>query len=352
MTSVMTPVPGAPAASSRSVLVAESGVDGAAPAELTIAIPTFRRPALLLQAVESVARQHRLDGVELLIVDNDAQADDAFFAELQRRAGPVPLRYFRNEENVGMFGNWNRCIALCRTDWMTILNDDDLLLPDYVEEMTQLRQRVDSVAYACRCQVLDERPVEKQGNRRFNIVNRLRALQSGTPLRYYGSVDYFLQNRHYGSLGILFSRRMASERNGFAAEYYPSADYEFFSGLTARGRITQLDKPLAVYRISVNESLKLETIDGWRRIDAVIRRRLGDRVAAPEWLRERYIRLAAAYEYAARLRESKIVLDVADAPCGRLQQLGGALSLRLTGWALRARHRWSATRHPGAYGER
>lgn len=325
-------------ANDAAVLLHEAGAAGATAAELTVAIPTFRRPALLLQAVQSVARQTSLQGVELLIVDNDPEGDCSGLLEQLRQLKLPPWRYVRNQENVGMFGNWNRCISLCRTEWLTILNDDDLLLPDFVEEMRRLWKTADSMAYACRCQVLDERPVEKRGYRRLNLINRLRALQSSVPVRRYGPLDYFIKNRHYGSLGIVFRRRTALEQAGFIASFYPSADYNFFSSLSIHGGVSMLQKPLAVYRIAVNESLKLETIERWREIDATIRRQLAQHIQAPGWIKAGYIQLAATHDYLARIRESKLPVLATSALRQRVTLLRATWSLRLVAWALRAHH--------------
>lgn len=338
MTSMTMPDTDAPRLDAPMLELAAPGLPSA---EITIAVPTFRRTQLLMQALRSVAAQTELARIEVLVVDNDPEADNEVLESL-RALGLPRLRYFRNAENVGMFGNWNRCIALCRTEWITILNDDDLLLPGYVEEITRLHRRVDGVAYACACRVLDERPADKRGNRRLNLLNRLRALRPGSPVRTYGCLDYFLKNRHYGSLGILFRRRTAEEQAGFASSYYPSSDYNFFSGLTAHGKVTVLQKPLAVYRISVNESLKLETINRWREVDATIRRQLAHHVRAPAWMKERYIRLAARYEYLSRMRESKIGDPTAGPVRQHIRRLGTALGLATMAGTLRACH-WAAS---------
>ena len=322
----------------QATLVHDSSEPSESQATLTIAIPTYRRPGLLLKAIESVLQQTDLNQVELLVVDNDADSDSKAVVERLRQISVLPVRYLRNHANVGMFGNWNRCVVLCRTEWLTILNDDDLLLPEYVREMRAGSERSRSAAYACRCLVQDDRPVERQGNRRLNLINRLLALRSQPAEHRLGAIHYFLQNRHYGSLGLMFRRRAAEDVQGFDASYYPSSDFHFFSSLAVRGGVTLLQKPLAVYRISVNESLKLETINRWREIDADIRRALGTRVLAPAWLKERYIRLAAIHEYLGRTRESQIVTISAARPVHWLRRHGTLLALLGTGLALQAWH--------------
>ena len=77
---VWRPEPDAPAAGLTSECLFEGAVhiDHASTAStLTIAIPTYRRPGLLKETVASVLAQTDLDGVELVIVEDDPASADA-----------------------------------------------------------------------------------------------------------------------------------------------------------------------------------------------------------------------------------------------------------------------------------
>ena len=47
------------------------------------------------------------------------------------------LRYVRNEKNLGMAANWNRCLDLARAPLATLLHADDELLPGYCARMVR-----------------------------------------------------------------------------------------------------------------------------------------------------------------------------------------------------------------------
>ena len=96
------------------------------PVNLTIFIPVYERTEYFETAVESVQRQTR--EVDLVVVDN--ASTHPFFSNYCRKNG---IPYHRNERNLGVFGNWNRCVSLCNSDYIFILGDDDFLEPDYVE---------------------------------------------------------------------------------------------------------------------------------------------------------------------------------------------------------------------------
>lgn len=103
---------------------------------VSIMIPTFHRSDLLKEALDSALNQTGMDGYEVVVVDNDENGDAATDELMQAYClKHKNLLYYRNENNLGMPGNWNRCIELSRSEYFCILHDDDLLLPNYLKTM-------------------------------------------------------------------------------------------------------------------------------------------------------------------------------------------------------------------------
>lgn len=53
------------------------------------------------------------------------------------------LTYYKNEANLGLFGNWNRCIELAKGKWVCLLHSDDLLMPNYLRELKNAILKLD-----------------------------------------------------------------------------------------------------------------------------------------------------------------------------------------------------------------
>lgn len=120
------------------------GVPPDASAPASIAIPTYERPEMLGEALESALRQTR--PLPVLVVDNGTLEETE---RMVRRFPADRVALYRNDANLGMVGNWNRAILLAPTPWMTILHDDDALCPWICEE--ELRLAGPSVSLvACR----------------------------------------------------------------------------------------------------------------------------------------------------------------------------------------------------------
>lgn len=266
--------------------VAMSNVADATP-DWTIAIPTFRRPALLVETVNSVLAQTDLDGVELIVVDNDpeskgAQALLAAVPALQT----IPFRYFRNPSNVGMFGNWNACFQLARGTWATVLNDDDLLDPRFVATMRSVIRNDPTIdAMTCSYRIMDCRAGGKGAvpvPQRERIRNVFRfGLRDRRRLKVR---DMFFGSIAGSSLGLVVRRDIALAIGGFHSAEYPSADYYFSARLARRYRFVQIRQALAIVRVAENESARPDTLIGFiRRQGELQRAMLGKEV--PGWWR-------------------------------------------------------------------
>jgi glycosyltransferase involved in cell wall biosynthesis len=94
--------------------------------EVSILIPTYRRPQLLRRAIASALSQDPPVAMEVIVGD-DADEGAAIVSEFD----DVRLRYQRNFEHLGMAGNWNRLCDMARGDYLLLLNDDDRLLPGF-----------------------------------------------------------------------------------------------------------------------------------------------------------------------------------------------------------------------------
>ncbi len=90
----------------------------------TVAIPVFNRVDLIGRCVASALAQD-VPGLCVLVVDN--HSTDGTWEALQELRDPR-LRLVRNPRNLGLFGNFNRCIELAEGEWLKFLCSDDLLV--------------------------------------------------------------------------------------------------------------------------------------------------------------------------------------------------------------------------------
>ncbi len=153
------------------------------PEPITIAIPFYKGQAYLRSAIESVRRQSSPNW-RLIVCDDGAESGTS---DLVASLGDSRIHYFRNERNLGMAGNWNRCLTTADTDLVNLLHNDDELLPNYVEIMLAAsRAHPEAAAFFCRAKVIDARGLQSFSF--VDSVKRVSAAQVERPAASGGTV--------------------------------------------------------------------------------------------------------------------------------------------------------------------
>jgi len=98
------------------------------PPLLSICIPTFNRAELLESALGSLTPQVAELGAEVELIVSDNCSTDRTNLVVERAARQGPIRYHRNDENVGVIGNFlGTARNLARGEFCWMLGDDELV---------------------------------------------------------------------------------------------------------------------------------------------------------------------------------------------------------------------------------
>lgn len=265
---------------------------------VSIMIPTYRRPDLLREAVKSALAQITTVSFEVVVVDNDNEYGMAEEVDKVISSFDVPnLRHFRNQANVGLYGNWNRCIELARGHWITILNDDDLLDQSFLNDMLEIVTENPSIKLVgCTARVRDIRNNILPASfltRAKMLIKQLFVLARSNKPRKLGIKNYFLSFPHHGSLGILMERKAAIEVGGFPSDFYPVSDYLFVSRFVLLNDVYYLPKVLTTYRVAVNVSIKPEVCAAGIHLELKLRDSLIPHINVNAWILRYFSRLVA-----------------------------------------------------------
>src|SRR6266478_7576869 len=102
---------------------------------IVTAIPVYNGQEFIQQTLESLARQ-TLRPDRVIVVDN-CSTDDT--ERIVREFQPIKCEWTRNPKNLGLFGNFNRCLDFAdQGEYLQILHADDMIEPDFYEVMTSL----------------------------------------------------------------------------------------------------------------------------------------------------------------------------------------------------------------------
>ncbi|MFB6824586.1 glycosyltransferase family 2 protein [Streptomyces virginiae] len=107
-----------------------------------ILLPYYGDVALMQDAVRSVLAQDG-DDWRLTVVDDGTEAGvPEWFEQL---ADPR-VRYLRNERNLGVTGNFNRCVELAEYPYLVLMGCDDLMHPNYLQVVRATADREPTAA--------------------------------------------------------------------------------------------------------------------------------------------------------------------------------------------------------------
>ena len=101
----------------------------------SVTIPSFNHARFIGRTIESVLNQQLRD-LDIVVVD-DCSTDNSFEVASQYTCDPR-VRCERNERNLGVAGNWNRCLELARGPLVMVFGSDDLLDADYLALASEL----------------------------------------------------------------------------------------------------------------------------------------------------------------------------------------------------------------------
>ncbi|GAA0953007.1 glycosyltransferase family 2 protein [Virgisporangium aurantiacum] len=101
---------------------------------LDIMLPYYGDVGLLQAAVRSVIAQSDPEWRLTVVDDGQEPGVPEWFAGL----GDERIRYMRNDHNLGITKNFQKCADLAEHEYMTMLGTDDLMLPNYVATVKAL----------------------------------------------------------------------------------------------------------------------------------------------------------------------------------------------------------------------
>lgn len=121
------------------------GPDASLDPTVSVIVPTFRRPRLVVEAVRSALAQGRRD-IEVVVVIDGEDAEDTLGALAE--VGDARLSVLCPGRRLGNAAARNLGLAAARAPWIALLDDDDLWMPDKIERQLAAAEAARAVGIA------------------------------------------------------------------------------------------------------------------------------------------------------------------------------------------------------------
>lgn len=223
----------------KSILKYGNAPDG--DVDLTITIPTYHRVDGLRKALHSIFKQND-NGMRfrVIIVDNDNfELAGSDTEKILRKYPEDKVSYYQNQVNIGMVGNWNKCLKLAKSKWIAMLHDDDILSNRYFILVKPILRRVDNsnIVYVKATNGFigdDGKPIERN-----YFAKKLHTKYANTLMIFNRKSYDFIGPQNVGwmgtpSYGTLINREIFTQYGGYNEDHYPSFDAYFPERLATR----------------------------------------------------------------------------------------------------------------------
>ena len=113
---------------------------------ITIIIPTYKRPKLLRRAITSALNQN-YPSFQVQVYDNASGDETREVVEEFMKKDPR-LKYHCHSKNIGMIGNYEFALNEVKTPYFSLLSDDDVVFPWFLEEAMKGFQSFPDIAFS------------------------------------------------------------------------------------------------------------------------------------------------------------------------------------------------------------
>lgn len=215
--------------------------------KITAAIPSYNKEKYIGSCIKSIlVNKQYVD--KIILVDN-CSSDKTF--NIAKKFEP-DIQCYRNKKNLGMSGNWNRCIELCDTDWLMIIHADDELLPGAIECYIDFIKKYPSVGL-----IHANSYSMKEDDASSKIVGIKKQKE-------FWKAGLDAMSCHYGVCSAVMVKKEVYDKLGYFIDSL-SSDAEMWARIAAHYDVGFIKAPTVIYRINetslgpsslVNRSIK------------------------------------------------------------------------------------------------
>lgn len=208
--------------------------------KVSVCIPTYNGEIYIKKTMESILDQ-TYRNIEIIIVD-DGSTDKTL--EIISTYNDSRIKIIKNEKNLGMVNNWNKCFEYVNGEYILFLFQDDIISKDAVERKVSILDNNSDVVMVCSAtSVIDENDNIKLKRRSFKkdiIIDGRKVIRKS-----------FRKKNIFGEPSNIMYRKDICDKIGkFNTELVYTPDWEYSLRVLKYGKMAYIDDVLTYFRIS------------------------------------------------------------------------------------------------------
>lgn len=204
--------------------------------KITVVVPVYNAEQYLRACLDSIVQQsyHNLE----IILINDGSTDQSGeicdeYAALDTRVKVI------HQANCGLGMTRNKAIKLARGEYLTFIDNDDLVLPEYIETLYSNAVKYQADLTMCLHQMFDQEPIElKKTTGQVSIVSNQEVLEN------FG----FTQSKYEVAAWAKLYHKDIFTNCAFPGEHLPDDIATTYKIFDRANKIVYVDRVLYLYR--------------------------------------------------------------------------------------------------------
>ncbi len=202
---------------------------------VSVCIPTFNRAHFLKDTLDSVIRQN-YSNFEIVIVDDASTDKTESIVKVFKEKSKIPIKYFKNEKNMGRPFSRNRCISEASGEFILWLDDDDILEMDTISSYIKVLNEIEGLDIL------------------YGNLNKF-GLEQGV----IEAEDFYLNNKTFirkllkicviPNPGTLVRKELYKTFGNYNLFFKRAQDYEFWTRIAKKSNLKHVGKVVVNYRI-------------------------------------------------------------------------------------------------------
>lgn len=187
--------------------------------KISVCIPTYNKYDTIEYTISSVLNQLYED-FELIIIDD---SNNNYTEEVVRKISQSDnrVKYFKNQERLGLVKNWNECIKRANFDYVYILHHDDFLMPGILKKYNDFAlQYPDCGLIHSNCYYISLPYYKKT----IGITQNSTIIEKGDQ-----AVEKILFNNNLACSSVMVKKKCYEELGGFDENAWVSPDWEMWA---------------------------------------------------------------------------------------------------------------------------
>lgn len=211
---------------------------------VSIVIPAYNSARYIGRTV-TFALATDYPNLEVVVVDDCSTDDTLKVLELFE---DKRLRVIRNKENLGMTGNWNKCVRSARGEYVKLIPADDLVYPECVERSVRLLLRHPDIKLVVTgTDLIDEKDQTIGSYLHWPVRGVFEGRRLAKP-------SMILNNFYGNPVCAMFRKEDFETVGGFDPDFPYILDFDLWLALSSLGRVAVIPEHLNAFRVRTDSN--------------------------------------------------------------------------------------------------